>query len=103
MGRKDKREIIRIGKYFLNPGRNSPNYYIYWYDKQTRQTNCATLGTQDLERAKLEFAKWITVNAEMKHEKPENVTIAEIFQRYWEHHGKNVIGSSVSWGRPMPP
>ena len=95
MGNKSERGELRIGEYFLDRGRNSPNYYVFWFDRRTRQTVSVSLGTPNLEQAKLEFAKWVTINAEMRSENPQDVHLATIFERYYEHHAKHVVGAGV--------
>ena len=54
----------QIGRYWLSRRRNSAAWCRTWFDASTRQTCRASLGTDDLDEAKLALAAWITANAQ---------------------------------------
>jgi hypothetical protein len=52
----------------------------------------ASLGTDDFERGKLALARWVIEHADLPSRDPRAVTLAVVFQRYHEHHGRHVVG-----------
>ena len=59
-----------------------------WFDAGTRETKRTSLETADLETAKAAAARLITTHGDLHNARPEIVTLAQVFNRYHEHHGK---------------
>ena len=87
-------KAFSIGQYFLRQYLRSPNWYAAWFDPATRQTKRTSLGTADHEAAKLELARLVTVYGDLRNARPEEVTIRQVFERYYEHHAKALPSSS---------
>ena len=79
-----------IDRYFLRRYPGSPNWYAAWFDAGSRQTKRTSLGTADLEAAKVELARLVTLYGEMRDARADTVTIATVFDRYHEHHAKEL-------------
>ena len=54
----------------------------------TRQTCRTSLGTEDLDEAKLALAAWITANAKPEQTQPEDAPLETYLVRYLERHAK---------------
>ena len=78
------------GRCYLRTYPGSPCWYVAWFDRGTRQTPKRTLGTSDLEAAKAECARLITLYGTLREERSDSVTIATVFDRYQEHHAKGL-------------
>ena len=81
---------FRIGAYFLRRYPGSANWYAAWFDAASRQTRRTSLGTPDREAAKVELARLVTIHGDLRDARPEAVTLAQVFQRYHEHHAKGL-------------
>ena len=78
----------QIGGYWLSRRRNSAAWCRTWFDPSTRQTCRASLGTADLDEAKLALAAWITANAKPERTQPQDAPLETYLVRYLEHHAK---------------
>jgi len=85
--RKDR---YSIGDYYLSQHRTSPNWCATWFDKSSRQTRRASLGTVDFREAQLKLAEWVVKHGERRDERPEDVLLDTVWVRYYEHHGSKV-------------
>jgi integrase len=77
-----------IEPYFLRKYPGSSSWYVAWFDAGTRETKRTSLETADLETAKAAAARLITTHGDLHNARPETVTLAQVFNRYHEHHGK---------------
>ncbi len=84
-----------IGGYWLTCRPNSPVWCRTWFDPATRQTCRASLGTEDLEHAKLKLAEWVVLHAKRERQETRDVLLADVFVRYMHQHGKDTRGSGV--------
>jgi integrase len=85
----------QIGDYWLSRRPNSPVWCRTWFDPATRQTCRASLGTIDLAAAGIELARWVTTNVGTNRAAPADITIARVFARYHERHGRHTIGGDA--------
>lgn len=83
---------FQIGEYWLDKRAGSDNWCRCWFDRDTRQTCRASLGTRDLEAAKVKLAQWVTLNARVKKADPADRLLAEVCARYFAKHGPDIIG-----------
>jgi len=78
----------QIGGYWLSRRRNSAAWCRTWFDPSTRQTCRTSLGTDDLDEAKLALAAWITANAKPERTQPQDAPLETYLVRYLEQHAK---------------
>jgi integrase len=78
----------QIGGYWLSRRRNSTSWCRTWFDPSTRQTSRTSLGTDDLDEAKLALAAWITANATPERTQPQDAPLETYLVRYLEQHAK---------------
>ncbi len=93
-GKQDK---FRIGAYFLarrSDGKNDV-WYRCWHDRRSRQVRRASLGTTDLEEAKLRLAQWVAANVRPARREAEEVTVAELCLTYFESYAKDLPSGGV--------
>ena len=95
---KDRDQLGRIGDFWLSRRPNSPQWCRTWFDPGTRQTRRASLGTDDLESAKIHLAEWITLNVTLRRQQPRDVPLATVFARYYEKHAKHTLGAGTQRG-----
>ena len=88
----------RIGDYWLSQRPNSAQWCRTWFDPATRQTRRSSLGTDDLEQAKLALAEWVTIHVSQGMQQPRDVPLATVFARYYEKHARHVVGASIQRG-----
>jgi len=84
----------QVGDQWLGQRSGSDAWYRMWFDPLTRQTRRSSLGTTDFELAKQLINDWFILHQTKSQSSLEDVTLAEIFARYFEHHGKNLVTSS---------
>ena len=77
---------FQIGKFYLSQRPNSAQWCRTWFDADTRQTRRESLGTGDLESAKVELARWVTLHADREREHPRDVPLGDVFIRYYQKH-----------------
>ena len=90
-----KERTIQFGQYYLTKRTGSENWYIAWYEKaknSNRRTERKSLGTSDLEKAKLKLAEWVISHGRVGERSAESVALAEIFQRYFSQHAVHLPG-----------
>ena len=89
---RQQREF-QIGEYWLAKRAGSPAWHRFWFDTTTRQTRRASLGTTDFDEAKEILTDWFVGNRQLKNVQASEILLAEVLQRYWEEHGKNLASS----------
>ncbi len=94
MSKTRKRPGSIVG-FWLSKRPNSEQWCRTWFDQTTRQTRRASLGTVDAEVAEQSLALWIAKNVGTKRAEPRDVSIARIFARYHERHGKYAVGGKA--------
>lgn len=83
-------QIARIGDCWLSQRPGSGSWCRTWFDKRTRQTKRASLGTDDFQQAQLKLAEWVVNNQVLKKEAPQEIPIETVLVRYYNNHGKNI-------------
>jgi hypothetical protein len=83
MPRPRQHPLFELGEFWIGREPTSPLLYRYWRDRDARRTKRATLGTDDLEEAKIRLAE-IVLRAQ-----PVTTTseLAAIFDKYCDEHG----------------
>jgi len=93
MPRYKNTRIYQVGDFWLSKQARSPAWCRTWYCKRTKQTRRASLLTTDFEEAKDRLNQWFILECQKKNQSTEQVTIAAIFARYYEKHGKQLSSS----------
>ena len=88
-----KKRKFQLGDYWIGQIKNSPAYYRTWNDKAAKQTRRASLGTSDFEEAKQRLTDWYIANQRPQKEEPEDVTLANVLNSYYESHGKHIASA----------
>jgi len=78
----------QIGDFWLSQRPNSAVWCRTWFDPLTRQTCRASLGTDDLEAARIALAEWVTIHGRRGTQDPRDVPLAEVFARYYQRKGR---------------
>ncbi len=88
-------EPFRIGRFFLGKRAGSPAWCACWYEPGSRGRNVrrVSLGTADLESAKVELARFVVERQEARDTIPADATLADCFHRYWVRHGLRLVGA----------
>lgn len=81
----------QLGEFWLSHDPKSPDIWcITWFDKKARQTRRRSTGHTDIEEAKLALANWVVMNTTLKDERPDDVPLSVVLDRYWDKHAKNL-------------
>jgi len=64
---QNKQHTGQIGEYWLSQRKGSDAWCRTWFDKRTRQTKRASLGSDDFQQAQLNLYKWIVNNQILKN------------------------------------
>ena len=81
----------QVGDYWLSKQSRSEAWCRTWFDPKTRQTKRVSLRTADLEEAKQRLTDWFVLEQTKPEPEPtEEVTLAEVFARFYEQHGKTL-------------
>jgi integrase len=82
---------FELGDYWLSKDRKSPEIWcITWFDSEKRQTRRRSTGTSDLEQAKRALAQHVLLNTPLNKERPEDIELTVIFDRFWEKHASKL-------------
>src|SRR5215212_9649329 len=79
-------ELFRLGRYWIARVAGSGNLYRFWYDAGAGEIRCRSLGTADLEQAKLELAAIVLKEGAGRAAEPRDVLLIAPLARYWEEH-----------------
>ena len=93
---RDDGRRFEIEGFWLSRRRNSDQWCRTWFDRTSRQTRRASLGTADLREAKLRLAEWVTLNQTIDNATEEEIPIETILVRYFEQHGRNIRSADVT-------
>ena len=89
-----KERDFQLGDYWLSKQSRSDAWCRTWFDPKSRQTKRVSLRTADFEEAKQLLTDWFVLRHTKQEEKPEEVVLAEVFARFFEHHGKTLKSSA---------
>lgn len=92
-------ERFQLGEFWLSQNRVG-TWCRTCFDSETRQTRRASLGTTDIERAKLALAKWYVRFADIKDAEPTDVPVATLLERYAAQRG-NALPSADTVNRAV--
>src|SRR5271155_5305993 len=90
----DREERLgEINGYWLSKRPNSPAWCRTWFDPRQRQTRRASLGTDDLDQAKLALAAWVMANGRIEKQRADAVFLETCLVRYYEHQAKHLASA----------
>lgn len=84
-----KEDRFQLGEFWLSQNRIG-TWCRTSFDPDARQTRRTSLGTTDIEQAKLAFAEWYIKYADLKDEKPSDVPVATLLERYAAQRGNSL-------------
>jgi len=90
MPRYSAEKVYQLGDYWLSKRAGSDAWYRTWFDGEARQTRRISLGTDDLNVAKQALNDWFVLHHTKTEQKAADVSLAELFARYYEHHGSKL-------------
>jgi integrase len=105
---QDREKLAELYGYWLSKRPNSPFWCRTWFDPRERQTRRASLGTADLDEAKLALAAWVVANGRVEKQRPETVFFETCLVRYYEQHAKQLPSgeptryASIKWCEFFP-
>ena len=88
--------LFRLGEVWIGRRGKSDNLYRYWWDAETKRTRRASLGTSDLEEAKLVLKEWYAKHHLPEDEKPEDVPLATVIRVYYEEHAMHIASHEAA-------
>jgi integrase len=80
------KELFRLGRYWIATVPGSGNLYRFWYDARSGEVRRRSLGTGDLEQAKIELAKRVLAEGSGRASEPKDVLLSVVLDRYWTEH-----------------
>jgi hypothetical protein len=79
-----KEPVFQLGRYWIDKVSGSANFYKFWYDAGAGETRRRSLGTADLELAKIELAAHVIKEGSGRPVEPKDAQFIAVFNRYWE-------------------
>jgi len=92
--RYNKEREFQLGEYWLSKQTRSDAWCRTWFDQKTRQTKRVSLRTADIAEAKQTLTDWFVLQHSKPKEEAQEKSLAEIFARFYEQHGKNLKSAS---------
>ena len=86
MPRRQGERLGEIGGCWLSRRPNSPAWCRTWYERSSRQTKRASLGTTDVQDAKLKLAEWVVSHGKAHDSRPGTVALEAVLIRYYVQH-----------------
>lgn len=83
----------QIGNYWLSQRTGSKNWCRTWFDAATRQTNRASLGTTDIQEAKVRLWEWYAKYGDISKQMPQDVVLDLVLTKYWQQHACNITSA----------
>ena len=94
MRKQHNERVSQIGDYWLSHDKNAPDIWcLTWYDAEKRQTRRRSTGTSDLAEAEKLLAQHVLLETPLRDERPEDVSLELIFDRYWDKYAKNLTSA----------
>jgi hypothetical protein len=75
--------------------RPNGRFYACRHDPRRRQVERHALRTDNPERAEILFHRYVAEHGELRDAQPGSVTVSQVAQRYWLHHGQYLAGADV--------
>src|SRR5829696_6889194 len=79
-----KEPLFRLGRYWIDQVPGSSRYYAFWYDAGAGESRRRSLGTADLEQAKIELAAVVLKEGSGRPVEPKDAPLIAVLTRYWE-------------------
>lgn len=77
-----------IGDYWLTKRPGSAQWCRTWYDADTRQTRRASLGTDDLQAAKVALWEWFAKYGRVGKQQAAETSLELVLVRYYQQHAE---------------
>ena len=77
-----------IGDYWLTKRPGSAQWCRTWYDANTRQTRRASLGTDDLQAAKVKLWEWFAKYGRVGKQEAHDTALELVLVRYYQQHAE---------------
>lgn len=94
MPRYKKERDFQLGDYWLSKQSRSDAWCRTWFDPKARQTKRVSLRTSDFEQAKQILTDWFVLQHSKPKEEAIEKSLAEVFARFYEQHGKSLKSAS---------
>jgi integrase len=86
----------QIGDYWLSKRSGSAQWYRTWFDADARQTRRASLGTDDLQAAKLILWEWFAKYGRVGKQAAHETSLELVFVRYYQQHGEGLASAEMA-------
>lgn len=86
----------QIGEYWLSKRRGSEQWCRTFFDAETRQTRRTSLGTDDLQAAKLILWEWFAKHGRVGKQAAHETSIELVFVRYYEQHAAQTESAEMA-------
>lgn len=78
----------QIGDFWLSKRPGSNQWCRTWFDADTRQTRRASVGTDDLQAAKLILWEWFAKHGRVGKQEAHETSLEMVFVRYYQQHAE---------------
>ena len=89
MARKTE-PIYRFGEYWLGKRSGKKNWFRCWYSVGSGRTERASLGTDDLEEAKIRLRDWYFKNHGAQDDAADQILLCDVIRIYYEDHARKL-------------
>jgi integrase len=86
----------QIGEYWLSQRPGSDRWCRTWFDASTRQTRRASLGTGDLEEAKLALWEWYAKHGRVSKQEAADTPLELVLVRYYQRHAEGLASAEMA-------
>lgn len=86
----------QIGDYWLSKRPGSEQWCRTWYDERSRQTCRASIGTSDLQEAKLALYAWYAKNGRIGQQSPQDAPLELFLARYYQQHAQDLPSAEMA-------
>ena len=88
--------IGEIGDYWLTKRPGSAQWCRTWYDANTRQTRRASLGTDDLQAAKVALWEWFAKYGRVGKQQAAETSLELVLVRYYQQHAEALPSAEMA-------
>jgi integrase len=88
--------IGEIGKVWLSKRPGSGAWCRTWFDADTRQTRRTSLGTNDLQEAKVRLWEWHARYGRVGKQDPQDMPLEQVLVRYYQQHACELPSAEFS-------
>lgn len=86
----------QIGEFWISKRPGSEQWCRTWYDAGTRQTRRTSLGTDDVQAAKVRLWEWFSRHGKVSKQDAQETPMETVLVRYYQQHARKIASEEMA-------